>query len=368
MTAAVLEKLGSDFEIKELDLAGPGPGEVLIEVAGVGLCHTDLAVAHGHLPFPFPSVVGHEGSGTVVAVGEGVTKVAPGDRVAASFNSCGACPECLAGSPVYCVRFMELNFSGVGGAGTTPLHDGAADVGGNFFGQSSFATHALAHEINVVKVPDGIPLELVGPLGCGIQTGAGAVLNSLNCPAGSSLLVTGGGSVGLSAVMAAARGLATIIVVEPVAARRRLALELGATHAVDPAAGDVAEQVRAIIPAGVKYAVDTTAAAPVITAVLASLAQQGRFGMVGVPADPTATLSVNLIEMQARGLSFTGIVEGDSNPDVFIPELIDMYKKGAFPFDRIITTMPFKEINEAVEAQARGEVIKVVLVHGSGIG
>ncbi len=364
VTAAVLEKLGSDFAVKELDLADPGPGEVLIEVAGVGLCHTDLAVAHGHLPFPFPAVVGHEGSGVVTAVGEGVTKVAPGDRVAATFNSCGICSECAAGSPSYCVRFMELNFSGVGSNGTTPLHDGTADVGGNFFGQSSFATHALAHEVNVVKIPDGVPLELAGPLGCGVQTGAGAVLNSLNCPPGSSLLITGGGSVGLSALMAAAaRGLTTIIVVEPVAARRQLALELGATHAIDPSAGDIAEQVRAIIPEGVKYAVDTTAAGPVITAVLASLAQQGRFGMVGVPSDPTATLSVNLIEMQARGLSFTGIVEGDSNPDVFIPELVEMYKAGAFPFDKIVTKMPFKEINEAVAAQARGEVIKVVLVH-----
>jgi aryl-alcohol dehydrogenase len=190
------------------------------------------------------------------------------------------------------------------------------------------------------------------------------VLNSLDCPAGSSLLVTGGGSVGLSAVLAAAaRGLGSIIVAEPVAARRELALSLGASHAIDPADGGIAEQVRAIVPDGVKYALDTTAATPVIAAVIASLAQRGHFGMVGVPADFTATLSVGLIEMQARGLSFTGIVEGDSNPDAFIPRLGEMYQAGTFPFDKIITTVPFAKINDAVAAQARGELVKAVLVH-----
>ncbi len=364
VTAAVIDELGAEFSLRPLELAEPGPGEILVEIVGVGLCHTDLAVQHGHLPFPFPAVVGHEGSGVVRAVGEGVTKVVPGDPVATTFNSCRTCSECLAGSPSYCARFMELNFGGVGADGTTRLHEGATDVGSNFFGQSSFATYALANEANVVKVPQGVPLELVGPLGCGVQTGAGAVLNALDCPAGSSLLITGGGSVGLSAVMAGrVRELSLIIVVEPVAARRELALLLGATHVIDPAAGDVAEQVRAIVPEGVKFAVDTTAAAPVLSAVLASLAQQGQFGLVGVPADPTAVLSVGLIEMQTRGLSFRGIVEGDSNPDVFIPQLVELYRAGRFPLDRLITTMPFSQINEAVAAQARGDAVKIVLIH-----
>ena len=161
VTAAVLDQVGSEFTFKTLDLADPGPGEVLIEVAGVGMCHTDLAVQHGHLPFPFPAVLGHEGSGVVKSVGPGVTKVAPGDRVGATFNSCGACSECTAGSPSYCVRFMELNFAGVGSRGTATLRDGPADVGANFFGQSSFATHALAYEANVVKIPGSLPLEIV---------------------------------------------------------------------------------------------------------------------------------------------------------------------------------------------------------------
>jgi aryl-alcohol dehydrogenase len=365
ITAAVLDgPLGADFVLKDLTLDEPAAGEVVIEVAGVGVCHTDLAVQHGHLPFPFPGVVGHEGSGTVVAVGPGVTKVAIGDRVAATFNSCGSCAQCAAGSPSYCVEFMALNFSGARPDGSSTLHDGDTSVGSCFFGQSTFATHAIARERNVVKVADGMDLEIAGPLGCGVQTGAGAVMKSLACEKGTSLLVVGGGSVGLSAVLGAVvREVGTIIVVEPLAARRALALELGATHVVDPVDGPLSEQVRALVPSGVDYALDTTAMLPVLAEIIASLAQRGTLGMVGVPADPTSVLPVGLIEMQLRGLSFKGIVEGDSDPDVFIPELVGLHLAGRFPFDRLVTKMPFAKINDAVAAQARGEAVKVVLVH-----
>lgn len=363
-TAAVLAAQGSDFELEEVEIADPRPGEVLFKIAGVGLCHTDLAVRDGHLPFPFPGVVGHEGSGTVLAVGEGVTKVAPGDRIAASFNSCGECASCRSGAPSYCSEFMERNFGGARPDGSSALSNAAGALGSNFFGQSTFARHAIAHERNVVKVPEGVPLELVGPLGCGIQTGAGAVVNALDVQPGSSLLVTGGGSVGLAGVLAAAvREAGTIIVSDPLAPRRELALELGATHVVDPLARPLSEQVREIVPDGVRYVLDTTAREGVVAEVIASLAQRGHLGMVGVPSDPEATLTANLLQMQAGGFSFTGIVEGNSDPDVFIPELIGWYRDGTFPFDRLITTMPFSQINEAVVAQAKGDAVKVVLVH-----
>jgi aryl-alcohol dehydrogenase len=364
ITAAVLEGLGQEFVLRQLTLDDPAPDEVVIEVAGVGLCHTDLAVQHGHLPFPFPGVVGHEGSGTVVAVGSAVGKVAVGDRVAATFNSCGECTQCAAGTPSYCADFMGRNFGGARPDGTSTLSDGATAYGSYFFGQSSFGTHAIARERNVVRVADGLDLALAGPLGCGVQTGAGAVMRSMACEKGSSLLVTGGGSVGLSGVLGAVvREVGTIVVAEPVAARRELALELGATHVVDPADGPVSEQVRAIRPEGVDYALDTTAAGPVLTEVIASLAQLGTLGMVGVPSDPAAVLPIGLIEMQARGLRFMGIVEGDSDPDTFLPELVELHLAGRFPFDRLVTTMPFAKINDAVAAQARGEAVKVVLVH-----
>jgi aryl-alcohol dehydrogenase len=364
ITAAVLEGLEQDFVLQQLTLDDPAPDEVLVEIAGVGLCHTDLAVQHGHLPFPLPGVVGHEGSGTVVAVGSEVTKVSVGDRVAATFNSCGTCTQCVNGTPSYCAEFMPRNFGGARPDGSSTLHRGETSCGSYFFGQSTFGTHAIARERNVVTVPEGVDLAIVGPLGCGVQTGAGAVMRSMACRPGSSLLVTGGGSVGLSGVLGAVvREVTTIIVVDPIAARRTLALELGATHVVDPADGPVSEQVRAIRPEGVDYALDTTAVDGVLREVLAALGQLGTLGMVGVPSDPEAVLSVGLIEMQARGLRLMGIVEGDSDPDTFLPELVELHKAGRFPFDRLVTTMPFAKINDAVAAQARGEAVKVVLVH-----
>jgi aryl-alcohol dehydrogenase len=363
-TAAVAKEVGGPFTLEEITLDTPAADEILVEIAGVGLCHTDLAAKDGHLPFPLPGVLGHEGSGVVVEVGAEVTKVARGDKVVLSFNSCGRCRQCDGGEPAYCHEFMAFNFSGARQDGTSGLHLGDTALGSGFFGQSSFARHAIAHERNVVKVTDDAPLSLLGPLGCGIQTGAGAVLNSLDCEPGSSLLILGGGSVGLAAVLAAAvRKLGTVIVVEPHQQRRELAAALGATHTVDPATGPLSDQIRAVIPVGVDYAIDTTGVVPVLEQAMRSLTNRATLGIIGVPADPTAALPVNLIQAQLLGITVTGIVEGDSDPDVFIPQLIDLHRSGRFPFDKLITTRPFSEINEAVAAQQRGDAVKIVLVH-----
>lgn len=363
--AAVTPAVGADFELRSVTLQDPGPGEILVQIAGVGICHTDIAVRDGHLPFPLPGVLGHEGSGTVVAIGEGVTTVVPGDRVAVSFNSCGDCKRCKLGERPYCVNFMGLNFGGVRPDGSTGLRDGDSDLGGNFFGQSTFATAALANEQNVVKLPDDAPLELVGPLGCGIQTGAGAILNSLDVEEGASVVIAGAGSVGLSAVLAAVvRGAGRIVVVEPNAKRRQNALELGATDAVDPAGRPVSEQLRELIPEGMDYALDTTAISAVIEELAVSLAIRGTLGLLGVPADPEAAFPLSLMAAAATGITVRGIVEGDADPHSFIPYLLDLHREGKFPFDKLITTVPFSKINEAVASQLSGEAIKVVLVTG----
>jgi aryl-alcohol dehydrogenase len=261
--------------------------------------------------------------------------------------------------------FMPLNYAGARLDGTSPLSSPSGEqIGSMFFGQSSFATHAVAGERNVVKLPDDAPLDIVGPLGCGVQTGAGAVMRSFAAPAGSSLVVLGAGSVGLSAVLGAVvQELAHIIVVEPYESRRALALELGATRGIDPAAGPLAEQIRAIVPDGVDYIFDTTGRPDVIEAALAGLTNRGTLGLVGVPNDPTAALSLNIISAILQGLTVKGIVEGDSDPDVFIPQLLALHAAGRFPFDKMITKLPFTQINEAVELQLRGEAVKVVLVH-----
>jgi len=323
VTAAVLREVGGDFGLEKVQLDAPRPGEVLVQISAVGICHTDLATRDGALPFPLPGVLGHEGAGVVVEVGEGVTKVAPGDRVGVSFAS--------------------------------------------FFGQSSFATHAITGERNVVKVSSDIPPHLVAPLGCGIQTGAGAIMRSFAAPAGSSVLILGAGSVGLSAVLGGVvQGCGRIIVVEPVAARRDIAVRLGATHTIDPVAGPVSEQVRGLLPQGVNFALDTTGHAAVLAEALQCLGNQGTLGMVGVPSDPGAVLSLSLIQSLVLGLTVKAIVEGDSDPDVFIPQLIELYEAGKFPFDQLITTVPFSKINDGVALQHGGQAVKVVLVHDTG--
>lgn len=362
ISAAVVPEVGAPFTITDVDLDDPAPGEVLVEISGVGLCHTDIAVKEGHLPFPLPGVLGHEGSGTVLAVGAEVTTVAVGDKVAMSFNSCSSCKHCTKGEPAYCHNFLEYNFGGARRDGSSGLESAGTKLGADFFGQSSLASHALAHERNVVKLSPDSPVELAGPLGCGIQTGAGAIMNSLDVQPGSTVVITGAGSVGLSALLAAVvRDAAAIIVVEPHESRRALATELGATHVVDPAAGELPQQIRDIAPAGADYALDTTAVRPVVEGLVASLGMRGTLGLLAVPADPNAVFSVGLFQPPLLGLGIRGIVEGDAVPQTFIPYLLDLHSQGKFPFDKLITTMPLAQINEAVAAQHRGDVIKVVL-------
>jgi aryl-alcohol dehydrogenase len=258
-----------------------------------------------------------------------------------------------------------LNYAGMRPDGSKALHGKGEDIASNFFGQSSFATHCITYERNVVKVPEDFPLELAGPLGCGIQTGAGGIMRSLACEEGSSLLILGGGAVGLSAVMGAVvRGCKTIIVLEPHEARRKLALELGATHALDPAdAKDLPAAVREIVPAGVDYAFDTTGIPPLLQSVMQCLGPHGTFGIVGI-APPGTPMPGDLMQAVTFGHTVKGIIEGDSDPDTFIPEMMELYKKGKLPFDRLIKTYPLSEINQAIADQHHGDCVKVVLLTG----
>jgi aryl-alcohol dehydrogenase len=361
--AAVARTPHSQFSIETATLEEPGAGEVLIQIAGVGICHTDLVARDQFIPIPLPAVLGHEGSGIVLRVGAGVTKVAAGDPVVLSFRSCGHCRQCAAHLPSYCKDFPALNYSGTRPDGTSGVRIGNRAVSANFFGQSSFATHALAHERNVVKVRDRGALEILGPLGCGLQTGAGGIMRSLACPRGSSLAIFGGGPVGLAAVMGAVvQGCAPIILIEPIEARRRLALELGATRVIDPAHGDVAAAVRSIAPGGVEFAFETSGKESVVETALATLTSHGLLGLVGVPPTPQSSLTINLTALITFGHRIHGIIEGDSDLDHFIPELIALHRAGRFPFEKLIKTFPFERINEAIEAQHRGECIKAVLL------
>lgn len=364
ITAAVARQAHGDFTIETADLDDPRPEEVLVRIVGVGLCHTDLIARDQFIPIPLPSVLGHEGSGVVEKVGSAVKKVKPGDRVVMSFASCGACPNCAHDLPSYCQDFPMRNYAGARADGTSAISIGGVPVSANFFGQSSFASHAITYERNLVKVEDEeVALELLGPLGCGLQTGAGGVIRSLACPAGSSIAIFGGGPVGLAAVMAARiRGCDPIILVEPIAARRGLALDLGAHYVIDPSVGDVTAAVRAILPLGVNFAFETSGREDVVTSALATLGSRGLLGLVGVPPKVESALSINLAASITYGHRIHGIIEGDSDLDGFIPELIAHYRAGRFPLDRLIRTYPLAEINTAIADQLRGDCVKAVLL------
>lgn len=361
--AAVAYPEEPGFRYETLDIDAPQSHEILVRIKGVGICHTDLLFRSGATGYPLPAVFGHEGSGVVEAIGDDVTKARVGDGVLLTFRSCGACDRCNDQDPAYCRAMPVLNYTGNRDDGSSALSNGKGPVTSNFFGQSSFASLALTYERNVVVVDDDLPIELLGPLSCGIQTGVGSVLRSLDAKPGSSILICGGGSVGLSAVMGAKiRDCETIVVLEPLATRRDLAIELGATHCIDPSdAESISSAVKTILPMGVDNAIDTTGLPTVQAECLLSMGSKATLGLVcASPPDTRPPGDLNTLIM--LGQSLKGIVEGDSDPDTFLPELMDLYRKGRLPIEKLIKTFKLSEINQAIEEQHRGDCVKAVLL------
>jgi aryl-alcohol dehydrogenase len=361
LTAAVVNAAGSPFELEELDVDGLRPDEVLVDIAAAGICHTDLTARAGGFPTPFPVVLGHEGAGTVAAVGADVDDLAVGDRVALSYSSCGACPSCAQGRTSYCGEFLPRNFFGARADGTTALSRDGAPVHSHFFGQSAFATQALVGRRSVVKVGSDVPFEVVAPFGCGVQTGAGAVLNVLAPAAGSSIAVFGVGAVGIAAVLAARlAGCTTIVAVDVNPSRLALATELGATDVVDAAAVDAVAAVQDHTGGGAAYTVECSGVPAVLRQAVDALAPLGTCAVVGAPPfGVTAELDVN--GLIAFGRTVRGVVEGDSVLPVFVPQLVDLWRAGRLPIERIVKTYDFDQINEAVHDAQTGAVIKPVL-------
>jgi aryl-alcohol dehydrogenase len=362
ITAAIVREKGW-FELGTVLIEQPRPEEVLVRIVATGLCHTDLVVRDQVYPVPLPVVVGHEGAGIVEAVGSAVTKVEPGDHVALSFLPCRACRPCLDGSPASCANFNDINFAGerADGSHALSLADGSVTLRDRFFAQSSFATYAIANEGNTVKVRPDAPVELLGPLGCGIQTGAGTVLRALRVGAGATFAVTGAGAVGLSAVMAAhATGATTIIAVDVVPARLELARELGATHAINGKESDAVAEIRRITGGGVDYALDTTGLPALIEQCVEGLRQQGTAAILGASrADAVIQLPANAFMQSCKTLM--GVVEGDSVPDVVVSQLLDLYMQGRFPIDRLVRFYDLDQINQAAADATAGTVIKPIL-------
>jgi aryl-alcohol dehydrogenase len=363
--AAVVREKSGPFTIEEIDLDEPRDDEVLVRMVGSGVCGTDLGARDGHLPIPPPpSVFGHEGAGVVEKVGQRVTKVKPGDHVVMAWNSCGECIPCRSGNDAYCTGFFPLNFGGARPDGTATLRKGNQVIHGSFFGQSSFANFALAGERNVVKVQEDVPLDLLGPLGCGIRTGAGAVMISLHPRPGASIAVFGVGPVGMSAILAAVVcGCTTIIAVDIHADRLEMAKKFGATHTIDSGEVDPVAAILEITGEGADYTLECVGNPKVLRQAVDSLPRGGPrcgvCGLLGVVA-PGTEVALDMDKIM-NGRTVKGIVAGDSVAELFIPILIDLYRQGRFPFDRMITFYPFDQINQAVEDSAKGKAIKAVL-------
>jgi aryl-alcohol dehydrogenase len=360
--AAVCYEKHAPFQIKKLEMKDPGPGNVLVKLVASGLCHTDISARDGAVPAATPGVFGHEGCGIVEAVGADVTKVAEGDHVVLTFAFCGACDPCASGHPAYCDQCVPLNFTDARSGGPGTFYEGDKEIHGHFFGQSSFASYAIAEPNNVVKVRKDAPLELLGVLGCGIQTGAGTVMNVLKARPGDSFVVLGVGPVGLASILGArVCGCTTIIAVDILESRLQMAKDLGATHTINASsASGLVEQIHKIVPHGVNFALDTSGWAQNCKAGLNALSTSGKLAFLGVPRNDKP-IEADMFQMLLKGQSMMGVVQGDSVPQIFIPLMIDLYMSGMFPFDRMITKYKFHQINEAIEDQKNGKVAKVVL-------
>lgn len=336
--AALVESPGGPFTVREVELAAPRDDEVLVRITAAGICHTDLTMRRRWPAAGLPMVFGHEGAGVVEAVGAAVDTVTVGDTVALSYRSCGDCGECRAGHPPYC-QGSDLNMRD---DRPSPLRlpDGSP-VHGGFFGQSSFATHVVAHRSSVVPVPPTLDPILTAPLGCSVQTGAGTVLNVLRPQPGETVAVFGTGAVGLSAVLAAVALGCTVVPVDINPARRALAVSLGAADTALTKA---------------HHAVDTTGRADVIARAVGSLHRRGTLALVGIGG----RASFDIMTVMRNGIRIRGVIEGDADPATFLPRLIDM----RLPVGRLVTTYPFEQIETAARDAAAGRVVKPVLVFG----
>jgi aryl-alcohol dehydrogenase len=363
--AAVAWEAGAKLSIEEFDLDDPRDDEILVRVAATGVCHTDESSRLGLLPVVYPIILGHEGSGTVEATGKDVTRVKPGDKVLFTPDYCGTCDQCVLGYTPYCEQQIAVTFTGTRPDGSPRAH--AADgrpVRASFFGQSSFATHALVTERNIIPVPADAPLHYLAGFTCGVQTGAGVMLNAIGVAPHQTVAVFGTGAVGLAAVMAArASGAREIVAVDRVRHRLDLALELGATQAVDTtgASGDLADVTARVVRAtgkGADAILDTTGNPDVIMAAVNAAAKHGTISVI-TSSGKEVTIPPGALLMTGRKLR--GTMGGHINPTVFIPRLLDLHARGRFPVDRLVKNYPFAEVSTAIADSVSGATIKPVL-------
>lgn len=356
--AAIYPDPNGDLIIDEVTLEEPRCDELLVRIVAGGICHTDLGMMSPDAFVPLPIVLGHEGVGVIESVGKDVKDFARGDRVLLSIDQCGSCSACHTGSPAYCEEMLLRHFSGGRPDGSSPISYKGKRMGGAFFAQSSFATYAIAPARAAIKVDDDVPLELMAPLGCGVQTGAGTVLNIFKPQSNQGVAVFGVGTVGLSAIMAAKyAGCDPIIAIDKNLERLDLAKDLGAHVCIDATTENPVDVIRAKTKGrGIEFAFDNTGSATVIRQAMDCLFKNGVCAIATAHGD----ITLNGLDI-LLGKTLRGTLEGDSVPRTFIPFLVDLYRQGHLPLEKLVTFYPFSDIHKALDDARTGKVIKPIL-------
>ncbi|GME32140.1 putative alcohol dehydrogenase protein [Neofusicoccum parvum] len=362
------------WAVEDVTLRELKPDELVVEIVASGICHTDLhcgdTPADAGVPAVYyPRVLGHEGSGYAVRVGSAVTGVAPGDPVLLSFSYCGACHVCRTGPPSHCKTFFDINFMGEP-AFVEPGGGAEATIGGRFFGQSSFAKHTIVSDKCVVNVRglglERADLKLLAPLGCGLQTGSGTVINVAKAGADDAVAVVGMGGVGLAAVMAAKnQKCKAIIGIDRVESRLELAKSLGATHVINTSSMSIPELVEAVRAAsdglGATVSIDTSAHPPLVAAQIEFTRYMGKIIQVGTGM-PDANLSIHMQSFMVSGKQYFGAVQGHSRTKDYIPQMIKWWKDGIFPVEKLVQFFDISDFESAVKVMGNGSVVKPIIV------
>jgi NDMA-dependent alcohol dehydrogenase len=361
--AAVLRGIDQALSVEEVDLADPGPGEVLVRIEASGVCHSDWNVVTGATANPFPTVLGHEGAGIVESAGQTVTSVAPGDHVVLSWlPACGRCFYCSQGRQALCDVAMADMFRGTLPGGALRLSQNG-DPLYHYSYLSAFAERCIVPEGCCVRIRDDAPLEVAALVGCAVMTGYGAVVKRAQVGPGSVVAIFGAGGVGLSAVMGAAlAGARAVVAVDPVEFKRKTALELGATHALDPGSEDVTGALRDLTEGrGADVALDTGGAPGIVAQAYAAVRRGGTVVAVGLPSEGlTADLPASDLPREEKIV--TGSFYGSCSPQTDMPLVLGLFMEGRLPLDRLVSrTYRLEEINDAFAAMNAGEVARAVI-------
>lgn len=365
MKAAVVYETGKPLEIADMTTQALGDRDVRVRMGAAGLCHSDVSVQSGALPWPLPMVLGHEGAGVVEEVGRLVTHVAPGDHVAMSaVLNCGACRYCLNGTPTLCSWGRPFMFESIAPDGP----ERAVDAEGRGLRQmcclGTMADEVIIAGNAAIKIPEDVPFQVAAVAGCAVSTGLGAVFRRAKVHPGSTVAVIGCGGVGLNVVQGARiAGALRIIAIDPVAFKRELAVRFGATDQIDPSAGDVVAQVLELTGGiGADYVIESVGSSAVVAQAWDMAGVDGTIVVLGVP-DPTEMVSLNIANITLSQKTFTSAFYGSGRASQDIPTYLDMYRRGILKIDELITaTYKLDQINDAIHDLHAGTNAKAAVL------